>query len=556
MTAAFPLADGVHRLPLVTAVLLAVAFPPFHPLVPSFVALAPLALWLSELPHGRRGARRAVRGAFSAGILFHALLLHWMLTALVPRTPLAVPAYLFAVLLLSGLWAAMAAGVHGARGLGWPVWLALPVFWTAMEWGRAHLGDLAFPWLQLGDSLTGWPRLIGAADLVGARGLSFWLALVSGLLAAALRDLRAGGSLRWRPGIAALLVVLAPVAYSLHRWETLETRPVARVTVLQPNLSPGVKAHPRRAVARTVEWVEGLADAGRTGPFPVPGPAPDAVVLPETAFPVVPDSVASGVGTPPGSLRDWIGRLGRRLGAPVLYGALDAGGRTGERRHNAVFYHAASGEQGRRYAKRRLVPGFERVPFLDAAWLRRRLPDAVGTDVGGFSPGRRAPLFRAGEGRFGVLVCYESIFGELARSYRRRGADFLVNVTNDGWFGRREPAWRRTAALWQHPAHLVMRAVENRMGVVRAANTGISGILDPRGRWTRRTELFEPAALTGEVRAAPGPTPFSRLGDLAGGLSALAAAGVALACAARWRTAVRRRGRTTGIFGTRSREQR
>jgi apolipoprotein N-acyltransferase len=410
--------------------------------------------------------------------------------------------------------------------------------------------------MQLGESLTGWPRLIGAAELVGARGLSFWMALVAGLLAAAVDQGQGRLRLRWRPLAAAVLVAAAPMLYSLERWDALETRPVARVTVLQPDLSPEVKTEPGLAVERTVRWTEGLLGSADSGPEssgagragrPSGGPVrelPDPalrstglLIFPETAFPVVPGGATAPSGGAQIPLEDWIRRVAGRVDAPVLYGALGSAGGAGGGRLNAAFYRTppAAGAGEGRYGKRRLVPGFERVPFVDATRLRRWLPGAAGSRGSGFRPGTTAPLFRAGNGSFGVLICYESIFGDLARGYRRRGADFLVNITNDGWFGTEEPAWRRTAALWQHPAHLVMRAVENRVGVVRAANNGISGIIDPRGRWTRRSGLFRPEALAGEVRTGTASTPFARFGDLAGPLAALAAAGVTLAATARRR---------------------
>ena len=126
---------------------------------------------------------------------------------------------------------------------------------------------------------------------------------------------------------------------------------------------------------------------------------------------------------------------------------------------------------------------------------------------------------------FGVLICYESIFAGLSREFRRRGADYLVNITNDAWFGSEEPSWsRRSSALWQHPAHLVLRAIENRIGIARAANTGISEIVDPLGRVHEATELFTSAVFTADVLTTRGLTPFSRFGDVVGWLAALATA--------------------------------
>lgn len=547
---------------LASASLLGLAFPPFHLLVPSFLALAPLGLWVGRLPRGPGGRREALRGGFLVGLVFYSLLLHWLATALVVHSPLAIPAFAVTVLVLAALLSAATAVMHAlVARLSWPVWLALPVAWTAMEWFRAHMGDLAFPWMQLGDSLTGWPRLIGAADVVGSRGLSFWLALVSGLVAEAVLRWRppaleawlppdgpatvpaagdTGSAGPWRPAAAAILVVAVPLAYSLHRWSSLEPEPAARVTVLQPDVAPELKLAPADAADSARASVGRLVD----GP-PTASGGTDLVVLPETVVPEVVDRPprdggAEPDGEPSSRPGDWITPVAERHGAPVLYGALDESVRAdgkGVERHNAAFLRAPDGRRLGRYAKRRLVPAVERTPFVEASWLRRGLAGLLGPRFGGFSPGPGPGLLAAGGARFGVLICYESIFAGLGREYRRREADFLVNVTNDAWFGRDEPAWMRTSGLHQHPAHLVTRAVETRTGVVRSANSGISGVVDPLGRTTRRTRLFEPAAFTATVLTTDGETLFVRWGDVVGGLAALAAAVGTLAAAAagRWR---------------------
>jgi len=115
-------------------------------------------------------------------------------------------------------------------------------------------------------------------------------------------------------------------------------------------------------------------------------------------------------------------------------------------------------------------------------------------------------------GEYGVLICYESIFAPHAREFRQRGVDFLVNMTNDAWYGR-EPWYARTAALWQHPAHMVMRAIENRVGVARAANTGISMFVDPLGRTYEETDLFTADVRVATVYTTDVTTLFTRWGD-------------------------------------------
>jgi apolipoprotein N-acyltransferase len=136
---------------------------------------------------------------------------------------------------------------------------------------------------------------------------------------------------------------------------------------------------------------------------------------------------------------------------------------------------------------------------------------------------------------YGVLICYESSYPEGSRRFRLEGADVLLNITNDAWYGR-EPFYARTTALWQHPAHMVMRAIENRMGVARAANTGISLFVDPVGHVYDRTALFEPAIRVDTVRTTDILTFYTRYGDLVGNGSAIAALVLLLASFALTRT--------------------
>lgn len=512
-----------------SGLLLGLAHPPFHLLLPSLLALVPYFLWLGRLPAGAEGRSRALRGGFFLGLLYFSLVLYWLAASLVSYVPLAALAFPAAVLVLSGLLALATLGAHQAsRRLGWPVWLAGAVFWTAAEWARAHLGPLSFPWMELGATLTGFPRLIGAADVVGTRGLSFWLAAVSGLLALAWERGRGRAPGGLRLPVAGLLVALAlPVGYSLHRWRSLEVEPAATVGVIQPAVPQRLKlrgAEAADSARAAADVLAGRAEMGRKDL--------DLVVLPETVLPALAGAPSPGTRERRRKFERWAGGLARRTESAVLYGGVGRGSGADGRtvRYNSTFLVDASGDRRARYDKRNLVPVMERAPFAGARWARRLVHSA------GFGVGERRGPLTAGGTRFGVLICFESIFAGRSRRYRRAGADFLVNVTNDAWFGRREPWWSRTSALWQHPAHLVMRAVETRTGAVRAANTGISGLIGPKGRWLRRTGLFRPEAFTGRVYTSGGRTLFVEWGDWMGtGSAALAAAAALAVLAARRR---------------------
>ena len=168
------------------------------------------------------------------------------------------------------------------------------------------------------------------------------------------------------------------------------------------------------------------------------------------------------------------------------------------------------------YHKRFLVPVVERVPFLNPAWFS-------GIEYfGGFGRGELVSPYALPFGKVGVLICYESIFPVHSRHFRRGGADLLINITNDAWFGR-------STAPWQHHAHLVLRAIENRVGVIRAANTGISGYIDPLGRVRAETGLDVLVHATYMAETTGVRTLYVRFGDWLGVLSLLATAAAVIA---------------------------
>lgn len=505
--------EGERLLPALSALLLAASYPPLHPIVLPFVGLVPLAVWMARLPAGVEGTEAAQRGALVFGTLYFGVVFYWVLVALVWFTALAIPAFAAALGLIVVVTAVVFTVFHRAlHGLRLPLWLTLPVVWTGLEWVRAHLPDtLAFPWLGLGTSLTAVPEIVGFAEIVGARGVTFWLALINGLLATAVLAASRRGWLR--PVAAALVIIVVPTSWSLWRASTLELRSAGVVAVVQPNIPEHLKLD---------------AEAGRDSTFAaldriMPGIEPSSVrlvVMPEMTLPIAPHSPVFGGET--ARLQGYA----REVGAPVLFGAYgftetDAGYAIP---HNSAFLMEPQGLAPFQYDKRRLVPVVERVPFIPTSLFG-------GYDFFGiYGRGDAWTLAEVDEVAFGVLICFESVFADAGRALRREGADVLVNITNDAWYGR-EPLYSRTTALWQHPAHLVMRAIETRAGVARAANTGVSMFVDPLGRIHHPTALFEETVATAEVFTTDETTIFVRFGDVVGTVSVL---GLVLLAALSW----------------------
>jgi apolipoprotein N-acyltransferase len=493
--------------PAVSAVLLALSYPPLHLLVPPFVGLVPFALWISTLPGDAEGRRAAVRGSILFGAIHFGIVCYWILVALIWFTSLAILAFVAAVFGLICIavlfgWILHRA-VHGVRA---PIWLALPVAWVAAEWTRAHLpSTIAFPWLDLGTSLTGFPRLVGIAELVGTLGVSFWLALVNGLIAAVILGIREKRA-RALPAAMAVLTIAAPMGWGVWRAETLALREAATVTVMQPNIPEHIKLDVRAGLDSTYASLVRMVPNLGTG-------FSDLVVLPEVVLRVFPQADMHRGFIEPVQAWSAFSASAFLMGGLGYEGDLNTGEYTP---YNSAFVVDSLGPWDYRYDKRYLVPFVERVPLVPPEWFGGL------QYFGGFGVGEGWPLARVNGVDYGVLICYESSYPEASRRFRLEGADVLVNITNDAWYGR-EPLYARTTALWQHPAHMVMRAIENRVGVARAANTGISLFIDPSGRVYNATNLFEADMRTDVVFTTDILTFYTRFGDLAGKGAAAAA---------------------------------
>lgn len=518
---------GGGWIPALSGALLALAFPPFELLVPAFVGLAPFLAYCASLPGGPAGRRAAARGGWILGVAYYGILLHWLAVALAHVSRFAIPAYIVVVAGIALFPAAVGAALHLIlERTRMPLALAAAVVWTAMEWAQGHLGPFSFPWLGLGTALAPYPRLAGAADLVGSGGLTFWLALVNGMAAGMIGWMgRSGGPRRpmVRAAVALAVTVAAPAVYGAWRVATLEMRAAAHVALIQPNVEPGVKRD--RAIA-VDSSMTALARLTRTIE---PGSA-DLVVWPEVAIPAVLDP-----GDEDGPIRQ-VRALAAGAGAPILAGAYGAGVEGSSRRYNSALLVRPEGDATAVYHKRRLVPFFEHIPLLPGAWAER-----VAARDGRYAsllPGPPTPLpMAAGNTGFGVLICFESAFPELARAQVNAGAEFLVSITNDAWFGgtRLLP---RTGGFEQHAAHLAMRAMELRRGIARAANTGYSMVFDPLGRVHRRSALGEPAAYTAVAPTTDERTLFARTGAWLPAACALATAALLVAARGRGRRGV------------------
>jgi apolipoprotein N-acyltransferase len=380
-------------------------------------------------------------------------------------------------------FAALVASLAARRCAPWLAPLVTAAAFTAAEWMRSS-GIVGVPFGQLGLPLVDSP-LRPLAAFAGGYGLTFAVAAVAAYAGAA------ATVPRLRPAAAgAFIAALALTAAAWIAWpaRTLAT-PTLRVAAIQGNIAQSVKA----------------TDAARLLAAQRYAAMTEAVAAQHPAFVVWPETVILTDMVRDTRARAAFGALARKVGIPIFVGTIvsDAYGRL----YNASLVFDRNGNVEATIAKRQLVPFAEFLPAPE--WLRA-IP-AV-NEIGNFTQGHGPqidPLTHAG-----VLICWESVFGDIAIEAARAGATFFAVATDDAWFGTSDgPA--------QHAQATTLRAVETGRWIVRAASTGISGIIAPDGTWRARSDLATQATIVGDI-GAPVDTLYTHIGPQPLGLAALA----------------------------------
>lgn len=378
--------------------------------------------------------------------------------------------------------------------------LAVGAAWTALELVRSRALTGA-PWDLLAHALYAHPVWIQVADVGGAFAVSFVLAVCGAAAAEAV----AGGRGRALVALGTAAALLAgTAAYGRFRLATaLDDGPVVRVALVQGSVPNAWRTDPARADDAF------LAFAQATGP--ALAQHPDLVVWSENA-------VSFLLAPNPRFARAVAALLGPDGPPLVLGGPRYAQAEPGRVDFfNSAYLLGADGALLGFYDKRHLVPFAEYAPWLRLPGLGWRF-DAPG----GYTPGGAPTVFTRPD-RFGILICFEVIYPGLARDLVRGGARFLLNLSNDAWFGT-------SAGLEQHFAMSVFRAVETRRALARATNTGVTALVAPSGRIAERFRAQVRGAWIVRVPARDGLTPYTRIGDVfAWSLAIGALAGLLLA---------------------------
>jgi apolipoprotein N-acyltransferase len=481
-----------------SAILFAIAFPPYPLILPAFLCLVPFAVAIARRADQAGSWREAARLGFWFGMLGYAANLYWIAIALLIFTKLAIVGYIAALFVLAPVVAVAGIALFVLRRTTkLPLALLLPIVWVASEVVLNYMSDLAFPWLPLGLALSRTPLLAQAADLSGVRGLSFCIAAVNGLIADAwlLRGQRAAIAKRLA-GVVAIVAALA--VYGAWRMRTTQLLPLAPVAIVQPNIPQEEKWQ-----AENQSRIESILDEITRKRLA----AHDAklILWPEASLP-------GFIAEHPEWSSD-LRSMARSSHTPILFGTLDVEwhGPGDYDYYNAAMLVDSAGVLNAQppYRKSYLVPIVERVPFVNPRWFKGL------KYFGGYGRGQNTKPFVVSFGKVGVLICYESIFPQRSREFRREGANLIVNITNDAWFGK-------SLAPYQHEAHMALRAIENRVGIVRAANTGISAYIDPLGRIQGETQLDVADSRVYNAQTTSVTTLYVRIGDWLGTMALLA----------------------------------
>ena len=480
-----------------SGVLLAFSFPRVgHPAL-GWIALAPLLVALE-----RGSLIRAFTLGLVAGAVYFTGTLYWITRVMVVYGDLqtivavlvnaALIAYLALFPAIFSLITRRMMMAFGRRAL-----IASPLVWVATELGRTHLFG-GFPWVLLGYSQASVLPIAQLASLFGVFGISALAAAASAALADVAVRLFADGpaeaghyvNRKYLPGVVVAALVLVVAAWGsarVARGELTRTGQPLTVALVQGNVDQAEKWDAARAGTIFQNYLDMTRQAISKGV--------DLVVWPESATPFVFEDDPAAA--------DQIRALAREAKVPILLGSdqIERGSPT--RYYNSAYLIRADGTTAGVYRKMHLVPFGEYVPFRRVFFFAAPLVEAV-TD---FSSGESAVLLPVDGHSVSTSICYEIVYPHLVGRFVRAGSELLTTITNDAWFGP-------TSAPYQHFEQASMRAIENGRYLVRAANTGISGVVDPYGRITAQSRIFEPAVIVSQARFLQVATVYTRTGDV------------------------------------------
>lgn len=478
-----------------SSLLLTLAFPSFSFWPLAWFGMVPLFIVIQN-----KSPLQSFWLGWTQGILFYLGTLTWIINTMVNygNLPLIVSVFLLALLAMylgvyTGLFCFFLARFKRNQV---NKWIAAPFIWVSLEYIKAHILT-GFPWASLGYSQFNNLQVIQIADVTGVYGLSFLIIFVNVSFFLVLdyfyffqpekREVSA-----MKNHITAALFLLI-ITFGYGSWKSSYFSNYAgkkplKVALIQGNIDQSHKWDIlfQNSVYETYKKMT-LESAEKK---------PDLIVWPETATPFSFSSDRVH--------RSKLLQLGKESGSHILFGSPNFDKK--DRKitlYNSAYLISPEKKVLGQYDKIHLVPFGEYVPFKKLLFF----VDKMVVGIGDFGSGTEHTVFSMPKGKFSTLICFEVIFPDLVRRFVKEGAEFLVNITNDAWFGK-------SAASYQHISMVVFRAVENRRPIIRAANTGVTGIINSRGEIISQTDIFARGKIIGNIYPEKNyQTIYTRYGD-------------------------------------------
>jgi apolipoprotein N-acyltransferase len=463
-----------------SAVLLILSFPNFNLEFLAWFGFVPLFLALNK-----KSQKQTFLLFFITGILFWSGIVYWLVHVTLAGT-------IVLVLYLALYFGAFGLVIRPMTRRSTPYTLIfIPSAWVLFEYLRSHLLT-GFPWALLGYSQYLNLPFIQIADVTGVWGVSFLVMMVN----VAIVEIIWSVTERLRSRLKIVVILLISFLFLTLSYGYLRLSRLSQINALDPLRISVIQGN----IPQHLKWEESSRDFIIDRYLALSSEAlkdrPDLIIWPEAALPVVLEDEPS--------YYERVKEFIKKTKAPLLFGAVSL--------RNTLYYNDAmlvsqNGELLARYDKLHLVPFGEYIPLRKVlSFLETVVP------IGDFSCGKEYTLFKV-PSQFAVLICFEDLFPNLSREFVKKGAGFLVNITNDAWF-------KKTSSPYQHLSASVFRAVENRVFLVRCANTGVSGFIAPTGgiislvHDKSGNNIFVPGYKTGKIFASKQFSSFyTRYGD-------------------------------------------
>jgi len=487
----------VYWLPFLSGLLLVVIQPPVNLYPLAFLALIPLLASIDK-----DNLRFSFLSGYVAGIVSYLGLIYWVIIAMNHYGGISIPLSALILLLFvaylscyTGLFTLSCAWLEKRFSI--PVPITAPLIWILLEYVRGFFMS-GFPWSFLAHSQHNFLPFIQIVSITGTYYLSFLIAAVNAVLFSLWRRKRI--SFVYIFIVAVLCTVTLVYGFvSLAGKEEIREK---SVSIVQGNIRQDVKWDETFKVMTIKKYAQMTSVSGKTA---------DLIVWPETAMPFIFDEEIHA--------NRYIKSLSVEMNTNILFGTISKGMPRGY--YNSVYVIGKNGETAGVYNKVHLVPFGEYTPLVSYLPFLQKLTAAGGD----FIPGEGYVPIKTDIGNIGVLICYEGVFPSIARKTVRQGAQVLVNVTNDAWYDR-------TSAAFQHFTFYIFRAIETDRYVLRAANTGISAVIDPKGRIKSKTPIFTEEVLKDSFAMKNTKTFYVRYGDY---FILIALLALAAAVSAGWR---------------------